>query len=115
MSESLPSTIIEYLACGIPVVTTDNGAIAEMVAVDGRDAGLVLPLHGILSFESLDLAALMLRYMTNPVLYAEHKANARYVFERLFDANYVAEQFLEVIRSIIATAEAAKSLCARAE
>jgi glycosyltransferase involved in cell wall biosynthesis len=115
VSESLPSTIIEYLACGIPVVTTDHGAIAEMVAVDGRDAGLVLPLHGILSFESLDLAALMLRYMTNPVLYAEHKANARYVFERLFDANYVAEQFLEVIRSIIATAKAAKSLRARAE
>jgi glycosyltransferase involved in cell wall biosynthesis len=114
VSESLPSTIMEYLACGIPVVTTDNGAIGDMVAVDGRDAALVLPLRGTLSFESCDLAALMLRYMTDPGLYAEHKANARYVFDRLFDASYVAEQFLEVIRSILEADQVAEPLRARA-
>jgi glycosyltransferase involved in cell wall biosynthesis len=95
-------TIIEYLACGIPVVATDAGAIAEMIAVDGREAGLILPLHGTLSFKPADFAALMLRYMVNPFLYASHKVNARYVFDQLFDFNRVTEQYLQVIASVIA-------------
>jgi glycosyltransferase involved in cell wall biosynthesis len=105
VSESLPLSIVEYLACGIPVVSTDNGAIAEIVAVDGREAAIVLPLHGTLSFKSGDLATLMLRYMTDSALYATHKANARYVFDRLFDANHVTGQYLDVIRSVIGMSE----------
>src|SRR5205823_14137291 len=103
VSESVPLTIIEYLACGIPVVTTDNGAIAEMVTVNGRDAALVLPLHGNLSFRSSDFAALMLPHLTNPILHTVHKANARYVFEQLFEVSHVTEQYLAVIRSVAET------------
>ena len=101
LSESLPSTIIEYFACGIPAVTTDNGSIAEMVSADGRDAALVLPLRGVLSFQAGDLAGLMLRYMTEPDLYAEHKANARYVFDKLFDASHVAGEYLRIMEETL--------------
>jgi glycosyltransferase involved in cell wall biosynthesis len=38
--ESLPNSIIEYLACGKPVVATDVGGIRSMV----QSAGVVLPL-----------------------------------------------------------------------
>lgn len=38
--ESLPNTIIEYLACGKPVIATSIGGIPEMV----RDSGILIPL-----------------------------------------------------------------------
>src|SRR5208282_3153879 len=44
-AESLPNTIIEYLACGKPVIATDIGAIREMLTHDGEIAGTILPLY----------------------------------------------------------------------
>ena len=43
--ESLPTSIIEYLYCGKPVIATDIGEIDEMLSVDGYKAGLIVGVH----------------------------------------------------------------------
>ncbi len=102
LSESLPSSLIEYFACGIPAIATDVGSILDMVSADGREAALILPLHGRLTFSSADLSALMLRYMLEPDLYAAHKHNARYVFDKKFNINAIAESYLDSITQALA-------------
>lgn len=43
-SESQPLTVIEFLAAGLPVISTDIGEIKSMLEMDGTSAGIVLPL-----------------------------------------------------------------------
>jgi len=44
--ESLPNAIIEYLACGKPIVTSEIGEIPSMITdVAGNKAGIVVPLN----------------------------------------------------------------------
>lgn len=40
--ESCPSTIVEYLSCGIPVLTTDIGEIPDMLSCDEGKAGIMV-------------------------------------------------------------------------
>lgn len=43
-SESLPTVIIEYLSCQVPVITVDISECRKMVEADGASAGVVVPL-----------------------------------------------------------------------
>jgi glycosyltransferase involved in cell wall biosynthesis len=95
VSESVPSTIIEYLACGLPVVATDLGSIPEMISIEGTAAGLVLPLNGRLTIDPDALASLMLKYMNDRALYDCHRKNARLLFHRLFDIDVIARKYAE--------------------
>lgn len=45
-TESLPTTIIEYLMLEKPVITTDVGECAKMIEGDEGPAGIVIPLNG---------------------------------------------------------------------
>jgi glycosyltransferase involved in cell wall biosynthesis len=95
VSESVPSTIVEYLACGLPVIATDLGSIPEMISVEGTAAGLVLSLNGRLTIDPDALALLMLKYMSDRALYDRHRKNARQLFHRLFDINVIARKYAE--------------------
>src|SRR5262249_52066284 len=44
VSESAPLAIIEYLACGLPVIATDRGSIPQMIRHQDRVAGIIVPL-----------------------------------------------------------------------
>jgi len=61
--ESLPTAIVEYLACGKPVIATDVGEISTMLsAPDGRSAGVLLAFDGEeLSVDQLSGAMATLR------------------------------------------------------
>ena len=83
--ESLPNTIIEYLALGKPVVATDVGGIAEMIAVTGTPemAGRLIPLReGKADVNAL--AEALLQYVRTPQLLREHGQKAPLAF-RKFD------------------------------
>jgi len=84
VSESMPSTVIEYLACGKPVIATTMGSIPEMITYDGREAGLLIQ-HDLKQESFVDaLREAMLRYMKDQVLLEEHKRNARIIFDAQF-------------------------------
>jgi glycosyltransferase involved in cell wall biosynthesis len=56
--ESCPSTIVEYLACKLPVVSTQIGEISKMIEHNGKSGGILIPLeiNGKPSVESLSRA-----------------------------------------------------------
>jgi glycosyltransferase involved in cell wall biosynthesis len=85
--ESLPNTIIEYLAAGKPVIATEIGGIAEMIQVPGtgQTAGHLIPLeHGKASVEAL--AKALVGYARTPQLLRDHGRLAGLAF-RKFDLN----------------------------
>jgi glycosyltransferase involved in cell wall biosynthesis len=81
-AESLPTVIIEYLLCGKPVIASDVGEIAAMLAApDGGAAGEVIPLQN--GRVPVDVLAESMRRMLDA---AEHRAalaaNARPAFAK---------------------------------
>lgn len=74
--ESLPNSIIEYLACGKPVITTAVGGIPEMI----EQAGRLVPLdvHGRAHVEALAEAMLVL--LEDPSARAAMSAHAATAF-----------------------------------
>ncbi|GGA04333.1 hypothetical protein CYANOKiyG1_16650 [Okeania sp. KiyG1] len=99
-SESLPCTIIEYFACGLPVVTTQVGAVPEMISLDGKEAGLLIPLSEDWKFDIKKLQELMLQYMNNKNLYLEHQKNAQIIFDQVFDIKKLADNYVYFLRVI---------------
>ncbi len=85
--ESLPNTVIEYLALGKPVIATDVGGIAEMITVPGtgQQAGQLVPIEeGRASVKAL--AETMAQYASQPHLLQEHRQKALLAFSK-FDLN----------------------------
>lgn len=80
--ESLPTAVIEYLACGKPVIATDVGEIGAMLrAPDGRLAGRLLPFaNGGVRTE--DLTRAMAELMDGLSLRREMRQAARQAFAR---------------------------------
>jgi glycosyltransferase involved in cell wall biosynthesis len=94
VSESVPSSVIEYLACGKPVIATTIGSIPQMIAREGREAGLLIP-YDLPQTAFVDaLYDAMLRYMTDCALREEHRSNASIVFDGQFNLERVAAEYL---------------------
>lgn len=99
-SESLPCTLVEYLACGLPVISTNIGSIPEMLTLGDDRAGFVLPLSNHLQIDVQQLQDLMLKYMVDENLYLEHKNNAQKIFEQLFDIGKLVDQYTNFFEMI---------------
>jgi glycosyltransferase involved in cell wall biosynthesis len=70
------------------------GSIPDMIACDGREAGLLIQ-HDLRQESFVDaLREAMLRYMKDQVLLDEHKRNARIIFDAQFDLEKVTQQYL---------------------
>lgn len=71
IAESLPNSIIEYLFCAKPVITTNIGAITEMISLNEQIAGSSINLHdGIVNIGSIVNA--IENYICNPLLVENH-------------------------------------------
>ncbi|WP_373511815.1 glycosyltransferase family 4 protein [Persicitalea sp.] len=96
-SESYPNTVIEYLACGKPVIGTDIGEVKNMMSdPDGRLAGKLL--HYSPAGTSVEeLANCMRQYAENSDLLAAHGSVADAAFEK-FDMNRCLDAYEAVYR-----------------
>ncbi len=103
VSESLPNSVVEYLACSLPVIATDHASIPEMIADHDLTAGLVIPLGDLESITSA-LTDAMLRLMTNPALCVTFRASARTLFERHFDNHACIDRVEGKLLSTLETA-----------
>lgn len=100
ISESIPLAVIEYLACGLPVVATDVGSIPEMLRVGNIEAGLILPLSSQRTIDVDKLTSLLLRYMIDDKLFHIHRQNATKVFTSLFDMNKIRNDTIAFYKSL---------------
>jgi glycosyltransferase involved in cell wall biosynthesis len=98
-SESLPTSIIEYLYVGIPVIASDAGEISRMIQSQSGIAGTILP-ETSLNYQSL--AKAMELYVTNSELYSAHATEALEAFKK-FDMKktiHQLESFYKQVNSV---------------
>lgn len=93
--EGLPVSIVEALACGLPVVSTPVGGIPEAVR-DGYN-GLIVPAR-----DAAALADAMQRLLDDPALYERLKANARKSVLARFDRRKTVEHLGQLFADEVA-------------
>lgn len=100
--EGLPMTIIEAFACGVPVIASRLGTMAEIVT-EGKTGLLFNP------GDTRDLAARMRWAHAHPDEMAAMGRTARQEYERRYTAASNLEQLLLIYERAIATATARRA------
>ncbi len=90
--EQFGMVLVEAMACGRPVVSTDSGSIPEIVG----DAGMIVP-----PGDFFTLAEKIALFMDNRQLLDEFGRKGRKRVERLFDARKNAKRLYEVYRKVL--------------
>ena len=94
-SEGVPTVILEAMACGVPVVATDVGAVAEVV--DDGVTGFVVP-----PLRPQALADATLRLLGDPDLRARMSLAAREQAVARFDVEVCADTHVRAFEAAIA-------------
>jgi L-malate glycosyltransferase len=89
-NESFGLTIIEAMAFGVPVVTTDVGGMPEVL--EGSNAGYVCSKD-----DPLEFSAAIINILSDPPLAFELGRNGRLTFERRFKANTMAINYAKLL------------------
>jgi glycosyltransferase involved in cell wall biosynthesis len=96
--EGLPMVILEAFCCGLPVIASRLGAMAEIIE-DGRTGLLFTP------GDAADLAAKVEWLLAHPVALARMRREARAEFE----AKYTAARNYEMLMEIYERARASRN------
>ena len=91
--EEMPFTIIEYLACGKPIIATEVGAIPEMISTqDGELAGKLVPVNNF-KVSQVALKKAVLEFIDHPALVETYAANSKEAFEKFNIKNTVKQYY----------------------
>ena len=93
-NEGISNTIMEAMACGLPVVATDVGGNPELV-IEGETGLLVPPGNPEAMAEALE------KYILNRGLLKEHGMNGRKRIEHTFSLGKMADDYLHVYQQLI--------------
>ena len=109
-AESLPTVIVEALFAGLPVIATDVGEVATMLAApSGELAGtLVSPDEATLTDQ---LAAAMQAFLDDPALRRRHAALARAAFAK-FDMGKCAAAYARLYAEVTGGTPSSSSISA---
>lgn len=94
LAEGISNTILEAMACGLPVVATAVGGNPELVR-DGASGILVPPA------DPAQMAAAIRRYLDDPALRARHGAEARRAVEQRFRMNAMVQAYLALYDKLL--------------
>ncbi len=94
ISESLPNSVIEYLAYNKPVISTDIGDIKYMLVKDEHKAGIVLNLKDN-KVDAGMLAEAMYKMATDKELYDQYLKGSKELFKQ-FDIKNFANNYYEL-------------------
>ena len=100
-SESCPSTIVEYLSCGKPVISTGVGEIKSMIDFEGRKAGLIIDdkdEDGIPDYSAFSNAAFEL--YSNKEKYLLYKEVTLKAYSK-FSINLIEKEYYEIYKAAI--------------
>ncbi len=93
--EGMPGAVIEAMGCGLPIVASDIGGVAEAVA-PGDGAVLVPPR------DPAALAAAVANLLDDPERRARMGRRNRELFERRFTMDHSAEALIRMYRQVVA-------------
>lgn len=94
--ESCPSTIVEYLSCGKPVIATNIGEIPNMIEYEGDKAGIIITekdSNNLPDFKAF--ANAINQYYHDRALFKKHSEIASMAFEK-FLISESAEKYMEI-------------------
>ncbi len=106
--EGVPRTILEAMAMGLPIVTTDSPGCRETVE-DGEN-GILVPPKDVCALEQA-LATLI----EDPKLRCHMARNSRSIAERRFSADHIADQYIDLYRKMISPQSRSGHYCAGTE
>lgn len=98
-SESLPTVIIEYLYCGLPVIASDAGEIVNMTGQQGNPAGIIVPIKDG-QVDTTLVSKAMDKYISDKNLYSQHQSNAAICY-RMFDMDKCVDAYTKVYQQAI--------------
>lgn len=93
--ESLPNSIIEYLYCGKPVISTYLGEIQHMIDYQGEKAGILVDFDKDGRPNILALQAAMAKYLEEKTFYKQQASIASLAFQK-FDMERCGQEYIEV-------------------
>jgi len=88
--ESLPNSIIEYLAEGIPIIATAIGEIPEMISNRARYAGQLIHYSDNSADLIKQLSRAMCNYVNDKTFYENHRSHTSYFFSQFSMENCLA-------------------------
>ncbi|MGH2642791.1 MAG: glycosyltransferase [Chitinophagaceae bacterium] len=92
-ADTLPNTLIEAIACGIPCITFDVGGCTEII--QNNENGFVIERGNASVF------AKSIQYLSGDKdLYLEFSQNARKIAQKKFDVQTMAEQYFALFESL---------------
>ena len=98
-TENFTFSVVEYMFCGKPAVTTDHGEISTTVDANGEKAAILTPLKdGKPDVEKLVLA--MKTYLDDKTLYDQHATLALKAFEK-FDSDFACSEYERVFNTLV--------------
>lgn len=98
--EEMPFTIIEYLACGKPVLATDRGAIVEMLKGDKELAGEIIPADTTGKAVVAALSSTMQQFIEQPDYYHKKAQIAEEAFQK-FDITQATKQYYSIYKKAL--------------
>ena len=85
-----PNVVIEAMACGLPILTTNSGGIPEMIDYENIKAGIYIDEHNpIMSLNTL------IKF------YEKFSKNALFLSKNYFDFEITANNYLNEIKKIM--------------
>lgn len=93
-SESLPTVIIEYMYCHVPVIASDAGEIVNMTGQRTAPAGIIAPVKEG-KVNAATVAEAMQKYIIDKQLYEKHKENTALCYN-MFDMNKCVDAYTDI-------------------
>jgi glycosyltransferase involved in cell wall biosynthesis len=100
LGESLPMTVIEYLACEKPVIATDMGSIKDMIKYGDMYGGIIFQYRPDFQQNVANLKEAMKTYLEDHSILIKHKEIVNTCFNK-FNIENTALEYLEFYQILI--------------
>ena len=94
LAEGISNTILEAMACGLPVIATDVGGNSELV--DNKQTGWIVPRS-----DPVAIKEKCLQYIKQPELLEQHSRLSRQRIEQLFSIDTMVNNYNNVYTALI--------------